>query len=35
MAPFFLFATGVENSYPTIDHRRIRIDQMDKAWKSL
>lgn len=26
--PFFMFATGIENSYPTIDGGRTRIDQM-------
>ena len=29
--PFFLFATGIENSYPTIDNGRRRIDQMEKC----
>src|SRR4051794_26043211 len=27
----FMFATGIENSYPTIDNGRIRIDEMDKC----
>ena len=31
MAPFFLFATGIENSYPTIDNGRIRVDQMEAS----
>jgi beta-glucosidase len=26
---FFIFATGIENSSPTIDHGRTRIDEMD------
>ncbi len=30
-APWFMFATGVENSYPTIDNGRHRIDQMEKC----
>lgn len=30
-APWFMFATGVENSYPTIDNGRRRIDQMEKC----
>ena len=30
-APFFLFATGIENSYPTIDHGRTRIDEMESC----
>jgi beta-glucosidase/6-phospho-beta-glucosidase/beta-galactosidase len=29
MVPFFLFATGIENSYPTIDHGRHRVDEME------
>jgi beta-glucosidase/6-phospho-beta-glucosidase/beta-galactosidase len=28
-APFFLFATGIENSYPTIHNGATRVDQMD------
>ena len=31
MTPGFMFATGVENSSPTIDHGRIRIDEMQKC----
>ena len=30
-APAFLFATGIENSIPTIDHGRTRIDEMAKC----
>lgn len=38
MVPFFLFATGIENSNPTIDNGRVRIDEMEscghyKAWR--
>ena len=29
--PSFMFATGIENSAPTINHGRTRIDQMDKC----
>jgi beta-glucosidase/6-phospho-beta-glucosidase/beta-galactosidase len=29
--PAFLFATGIENSYPTIDGGRTRVDEMDKC----
>lgn len=29
--PFFLFATGIENSYPTINNGSTRIDEMDKC----
>ena len=29
--PFFLFATGIENSYPTIQNGSRRIDQMEKS----
>ena len=29
--PFFMFATGIENSYPTINGGRTRIDQMAKC----
>ena len=29
--PSFMFATGIENSIPTIDNGRIRIDQMEKC----
>ncbi len=28
VVPFFLFATGIENSYPRIQHGRIRMDEM-------
>jgi beta-glucosidase len=31
MTPAFMFATGVENSSPTINHGRTRIDQMEKC----
>jgi len=30
-APLFLFATGIENSIPTINNGRTRIDQMEKC----
>ncbi|MGN6369794.1 MAG: family 1 glycosylhydrolase [Phycisphaerae bacterium] len=26
-----MFATGIENSYPTIDHGRVRVDEMEKC----
>jgi hypothetical protein len=29
--PWFMFATGVENSYPTINNGRTRIDEMEKC----
>lgn len=29
--PFFMFATGIENSIPTIDGGRTRIDEMEKC----
>ena len=29
--PFFMFATGIENSYPTIRNGSRRIDQMEKS----
>ena len=31
--PYFMFATGIENSYPTIEWegKRIRIDEMEKT----
>ena len=29
MVPLFLFATGIENSYPTIHNGRTRIDEME------
>ena len=31
MTPAFMFATGVENSSPTINQGRTRIDQMEKC----
>jgi beta-glucosidase/6-phospho-beta-glucosidase/beta-galactosidase len=31
MNPFFMFATGIENSNPTIDNGRTRIDEMEKC----
>ena len=31
MASEFLFATGIENSYPTIDHGRTRVDELEKC----
>lgn len=31
MGPGFIFATGIENSYPTIDHGRTRVDEMEKC----
>jgi beta-glucosidase len=31
MRPAFMFATGVENSYPTIHSGRTRIDEMEKC----
>jgi beta-glucosidase len=30
-APLFMFATGIENSYPTIRNRTLRVDEMDKC----
>src|SRR5215208_5671693 len=30
-APYFMFATGIENSYPTIDNGRTRVDEMEKC----
>lgn len=30
-APYFIFATGIENSNPTIDNGRVRIDQFEKC----
>ncbi|WP_457090931.1 family 1 glycosylhydrolase [Microvirga sp. P5_D2] len=30
-APWFMFATGIENSYPTVDNGRRRIDEMEKC----
>jgi beta-glucosidase len=31
MTPLFLFATGIENSYPTIKGGRSRVDEMEKC----
>lgn len=31
MNPFFMFATGIEGSCPTIDNGRTRVDQFEKA----
>jgi beta-glucosidase len=31
MAPAFMFATGVENSSPTIQSGRVRVDEMEKC----
>jgi beta-glucosidase/6-phospho-beta-glucosidase/beta-galactosidase len=31
VAPFFMFATGIENSAPTIQNGRVRVDQMEKC----
>jgi beta-glucosidase len=31
MTPFFMFATGIENSYPTIHDGRLRVDEMEKC----
>ena len=31
MLPLFLFATGIENSYPTIDGGKTRVDEMEKC----
>ncbi len=28
---YFMFATGIENSYPTIQNGRVRVDEMQKA----
>jgi beta-glucosidase/6-phospho-beta-glucosidase/beta-galactosidase len=30
-APLFMFATGIENSYPTIDNGRLRVDEIEKC----
>jgi beta-glucosidase len=30
-APAFMFATGIENSYPTIEHGRVRVDELEKC----
>src|SRR5438046_2764659 len=29
--PSFIFATGIENSYPTLDQGRTRVDEMEKC----
>ncbi|MDQ4123786.1 MAG: family 1 glycosylhydrolase [Acidobacteriota bacterium] len=29
--PTFMFATGIENSYPTIQNGRVRVDEMEKC----
>lgn len=29
--PAFMFATGIENSIPTVQHGRVRIDEMEKC----
>jgi beta-glucosidase len=29
--PYFMFATGIENSYPTIDGGKTRVDEMEKT----
>jgi beta-glucosidase len=31
ITPFFMFATGIENSYPTINEGRTRVDEMAKC----
>lgn len=31
MTGAFMFATGIENSDPTIDHGRVRVDEMEKC----
>ena len=31
MTPAFIFATGIENSYPTIQDGRVRVDEMAKC----
>jgi beta-glucosidase len=31
MAPAFIFTTGIENSYPTINHGKTRVDEMEKC----
>ncbi len=31
MIPYFIFATGIENSYPTIDGGRTRVDEMERC----
>ena len=30
-APWFMFATGIENSYPTIKNGSARVDEMEKC----
>ena len=30
-APWFMFATGIENSYPTIKNGSVRVDEMEKC----
>jgi hypothetical protein len=35
MMPMFIFATGIENSYPTIDQGRVRVDEMESGEKRL
>ncbi len=29
--PFFMFATGIENSIPTLDNGRVRVDELEKC----
>ena len=31
MSPGFIFATGIENSIPTIDNGKVRMDEMEKC----
>jgi hypothetical protein len=31
MSPGFIFATGIENSIPTIENGRVRMDEMEKC----
>ena len=31
MTPAFIFATGIENSYPTIQNGTVRVDEMEKC----
>src|SRR4029079_18325132 len=31
MTPPFIFTTGIENSYPTINHGKTRVDEMEKC----
>ncbi len=31
MKPAFMFATGIENSYPTIQNGRVRVDEMERC----